>query len=432
MARTARNAKLDTRSARVKLALRRDPYWTVISKGCAIGYRRGAKGGTWIARMRDEEGRQHFDALGAADDVGDADGITALSFAEAQERARAFFARKAREFAGHADAPHGRFTVAQAIDEYLAHRVRRGSKGVRADTYAAKARILQALGGVDVAKLTAKRIRDWHESVAVAPRLVRTKRFAGKQAVREFDANDAEEVRARRSTANRLLTILKAALNHAFHEGQVAADEPWRKVKPFREVDSAVLRYLNADECRRVVNACPADFRSLVQGALATGCRYGELTRMTASDFSAEVGAVTVRLSKAGKVRHVALADEGWALFASLTAGRAGRDLIFLRSDGEAWGPSHQQRPLTEASRIAKVGPAATFHVLRHTYGSSLAMNGVPMGVIAAQLGHSDTRMTEKHYAQLSPSYIADTIRASLPALGDFKPDNVAPMTRRA
>ena len=45
-------------------------------------------------------------------------------------------------------------------------------------------------------------------------------------------------------------------------------------------------------------------------------------------------------------------------------------------------------------------------------------MRGVPMGVIAAQLGHSDTRMTEKHYAHLAPSYIADTIRANFPNLG--------------
>jgi integrase len=58
-------------------------------------------------------------------------------------------------------------------------------------------------------------------------------------------------------------------------------------------------------------------------------------------------------------------------------------------------------------------------------------MKGVPMGVIAAQLGHSDTRMTEKHYAHLSPSYIADTIRASLPALGYFKPDMVDQVVRR-
>jgi integrase len=45
-------------------------------------------------------------------------------------------------------------------------------------------------------------------------------------------------------------------------------------------------------------------------------------------------------------------------------------------------------------------------------------MRGVPMGVIAAQLGHSDTRMTEKHYAHLSPNYVAETVRAALPALG--------------
>jgi integrase len=45
-------------------------------------------------------------------------------------------------------------------------------------------------------------------------------------------------------------------------------------------------------------------------------------------------------------------------------------------------------------------------------------MKGVPMGVIAQQLGHSDTRMTEKHYAHLAPSYVAETIRAHFPTLG--------------
>ena len=79
--------------------------------------------------------------------------------------------------------------MSQAVEEYLAHRARRGSKGIRADTYAAKARIIPALGGVEVAKLTTKRIRDWHESVAAAARMVRTKRFANKQATREFDAD---------------------------------------------------------------------------------------------------------------------------------------------------------------------------------------------------------------------------------------------------
>ena len=63
MARTVRNAKIDTRSARAKLVARREPYWTVLSQGCALGYRKGSKGGTWIVRFRDHDGRQHYEAI---------------------------------------------------------------------------------------------------------------------------------------------------------------------------------------------------------------------------------------------------------------------------------------------------------------------------------------------------------------------------------
>src|SRR6476660_4194032 len=112
MARTIRNGKLDTRSARTRLTQRREPYWTVVSEGCALGYRRGAKGGTWIGRFRDEAGRQHYEALGAADDARDPDGLSVFSFAQAQERARSFFAREARVVAGEPASRDGPYTVA--------------------------------------------------------------------------------------------------------------------------------------------------------------------------------------------------------------------------------------------------------------------------------------------------------------------------------
>jgi integrase len=83
-----------------------------------------------------------------------------------------------------------------------------------------------------------------------------------------------------------------------------------------------------------------------------------------------------------------------------------------------ARGPEARQRPLIEACKRAKIAPAVSFHVLRHTHGSLLAMQGVPLAVIAKQLGHADTRMTERHYAHLAPSYVAETIRASFPVLG--------------
>jgi integrase len=124
-----------------------------------------------------------------------------------------------------------------------------------------------------------------------------------------------------------------------------------------------------------------------------------------------------VRLAK-GKNRHVVLTDEARQSFEVWTEDKAPSDHVFLRADGDIWGPSHQGRPMDEASASAGIEPAATFHVLRHTHGSHLAMSGVPIGVVAAQLGHADTRMTEKHYGHLAPSYIAQTIRANFPVLG--------------
>ncbi|MCJ2091141.1 site-specific integrase [Methylobacterium sp. J-072] len=418
MARTIRNAKLDTRSGRAKLAPRREPYWTVISAGCAVGYRRGANGGTWVARMRDGP-KQHYDALGAADDSRDADGLTVFSFAQAQERARGYFARKARELAGlDEEAVEVPWTVAAALTDYLAARERRGSKGVRADRYAAEARILPALGALELTALTTKRIREWHHDLAEAPKLRRTKSGEETRRLAAVDSADPEAVRARRSTANRVLTVLKAALNHAFQEGKAGSDEAWRRVKPYREADAAKIRYLTANECRRLLDACDGPFRDLVRGALATGCRYGELGRIRASDFDAQARTVMIAKSKQAKPRHIALSDEGATFFAALTAERPRTALVFSRTDGGAWGASHQQRPLIEASARAGLEPPCTFHILRHTYASMLAMRGVPMRVIADQLGHADTRVTEKHYAHLTPTYVAEAVRRSLPKLG--------------
>jgi integrase len=430
MARTVRDTNLETRTARLRLAPRRKPYWRVLESGLHLGYRRTKEGGgSWVARRFVGEGRYSETKIGTADDLQDADGVVLRSFRQAQEAARIWWRGEERKEAGHAP-DDGPFTVTKALNAYFAERERRGSKGLAKDRAAARLRIEPDLGEIELPKLTTKRLRDWHAALAAAPKLARASKTKTTRKTTPVDPKDGEGVRARRSTANRTLTVLKAALNHAFQEGRAATDEPWRKVKPFREADAAVVRFLSDDECRRIVNSCVGAFRHIVRGALLTGCRYGELTRMRVSDYTAEAGTIAVRLSKAGKPRHVVLNDEGRALFDELTNGKLGRELIFTRDDGEAWGASHQQRPLEAASKRAKVDPAATFHILRHTYASALAMRGVPMGVIAAQLGHADTRMTEKHYAHLAPNYVAETVRAALPALGIVETSNVERLKR--
>jgi integrase len=144
---------------------------------------------------------------------------------------------------------------------------------------------------------------------------------------------------------------------------------------------------------------------------------------MNVTDFHSDSGTLLVRASKAGRVRHIELTAEGLEFFEQITAGRASTEPLFHR-DGAPWGKSHQQRPLAEASRAAKVSPAASFHTLRHTYASLMVMDAVPLMVVARNLGHADTRMVEKHYGHLATSYIREAIRSAKP-LGLGEPPNI-------
>ena len=245
MARTARNSKLDTRSARLKLAARREPYWTALSGGCHVGYRRTPRGGTWIGRYRDNStGKRHFDALGPADDIRDADGITVFSFAHAQARAREFFDRKAREMAGDLVPDDGKLTVEAACKAYMANYARRGGRASVQTQSAINSHILPALDSVAVSKLTRKRIADWVDGIASETPRVRGRKGADKPAFRKGKAG-ADSKRQRKSTANRVLTVLKAALNFVHGEGLFSRRPVWGLVKPYRAVDAARLRYLS-------------------------------------------------------------------------------------------------------------------------------------------------------------------------------------------
>ena len=426
MARTLRNGKLDTRTARAKLAERREPYWTVLVQGGALGYRRGRKAGTWIARWRDKAGKQHYRSLGAADDALDADGIAALSFAQAQDRARCWITSVAADATVPDAAP---YTVNDALDIYLEWlaRHRRSAKDA---TWKADALIRPSLGQMPLSLLSASTIRQWHEELAEQPARVRSRRGLdanGHSLAQQFRAPPQTEDgrRARRASANRVLTILKAALNRAYHDGKVPTDDAWRRVKPFTNADAARLRYLSRDECTRLLNACEPLFRKLVRAALLTGCRYGELARLEARDFDPDAAMLNVRTSKSGRPRHVPLDDEALAFMRIAVAGLGPGDLVFRQASGRAWGASEQRRPLLGAGSAARLAEV-NFHALRHTWASHRIMAGAPLMVVAQVLGHADTRMVERHYGHLSPGYVHDVVRQTALGIGAGDDNNVA------
>ena len=248
------------------------------------------------------------------------------------------------------------------------------------------------------------------------PKHLRTGRFAEKQNFREVDLDDAEALRRRRDTANRTLTVLKAALNWAYNHQLVEDDKAWRLVKPFRATTAARVRFLETAEQQRLLNTAEGALRDLIGAALMTGARFGEIARLRVRDFDRTNGSVFIAESKSGKARHVALTAGGVALFERLAAGKASTSPLLTQDSGERWKPATYQRAFKDALERAKI-ENLTLHELRHSYASTMVRAGAPLIVVAEALGHSDTRMVSKHYAHLAPSYVADTIRRTAPDL---------------
>jgi integrase len=434
LARTVRNARLENRTQRLKLPPGKR-HWSSVAPGIALGYRRTRAGfGTWSVRVLEDNasGRYSLTVIGVADDLENANGREVLTYFQAVDKARAVIGQARDKAKGERSGP---FTVADAVDEYLTW-FRLHRKSAKATETTLKAHVVPEFGRTLVADLTTREIARWHERLATAaprrrkltPGSKRAKAAARKLAREPSPAPATpppapaapptpDELRARKASANRVLSVLRAVLNHAWRAGHVPSDAAWRRVKPFHNAGEPRVRYLTAAEATRLANASPADFRALVTAALLTGCRYGELVNLYVEDYHRDARAIHVRDSKSGRPRHVPLTEDGEAFFAALTTGRAAAETMLLRADGRPWGVNHQVKPMASACAAASIDPPVSFHILRHTYGSWLAMAGVPLQVIAEALGHADTRITQRHYGHLAPSYVAQVIRESLPSI---------------
>jgi len=413
MARSVRSKQIETRTNRLRLPADDSIVYVSIGDGLSLGYRRKKKGnGSWQVRLRKTGGGYLKHGIGEADDFMEANNDTVLTFYQAQEKAREF-AKEARQPFRPTDKP---ITVEKAAKHYMDW-YRNNRKDIKGTQCAIDTHILPVFGTKLVMELTSLEIRRWHEKLASSPPRRRT-RAGDKQAFGEKPTS-SERKRSRRSTANRIMTVLKAILNRAFQDELVADDSAWRRVKPFPNTDEPITRFLTEGESRRLINACRPDFRLLIKAALFTGCRYSELVRLQVKDINLDTGLIYVSAdAKSNKGRHVPLSAEGLQFFREITIGMPGTADVFTRKDGGRWGKNHQSRLMGAACEQAKIEPAIGFHELRHTYASLLAQAGADLLTISKLLGHADTRITSRHYAHLCDKTLAKAVQDLLPSFG--------------
>lgn len=419
MARNPRDHRLETRGARAKLKSRKEPYWRQIVPGTFLGYYKGLRGAAWIVRQREGDGYRH-QRLGIPDDHAEADGEVVLSYAQGAKAATSTQLKERNSPRHYGDGLTLNAVMQTYIDEHLAGK---GSQDITRQQWARH--IKGSVGAKLVTALDADALRKWHRSMIAKAPTVRGK-------AQPFDATDPDQVRARKATANRVLSMVKAALNRAWKDDQLPADLPtyWMKVDPFPLGEEPEPRMLEQDEITRLLNAAPADLRTLLQGALMTGARRGELLDLRCRAFDTDTRTLRIYQSKTGKTLTQPLTPEGAALFDTLTAGRDPGEPIFKRADGRSWSKDDVTKPMTAAVEAAKLEDVS-FKTTRATYGKLLLIATRDLELVAKALGHSDSRITRKHYARYLPNEVAAGV-AKLPALGIARDRKVSRIRRKA
>lgn len=214
----------------------------------------------------------------------------------------------------------------------------------------------------------------------------------------------ARRTEAKAHTVTKELRVFKALLNRAVRLGLIERS-PIDSVESPRITDSKPPLFYSAEQMARLYAASPfAPWHAPAWKLLAnTGMRRGEALAARKdwlmADRALNIQSTGEERTKSGEWRSIPLsvgAREALQALAQIVAG----PYILPRVHKVVM--SH-----AAAKCIARAGLGGSLHTLRHTYGSTLAMAGVPLRVIQRYMGHAHVSTTEI-YAHLTPGFAAD------------------------
>lgn len=420
-----------TPESRAQLPYLEKPIWYRFGNGQFLGYGSNRRlPGTWFARiiLETPDGREIRPqiTLGLADDSAGIPPGSAepLSYTAALQKAIAWCdeTRKLgpsnKKGAGASEEVEGPLyrTLSECLEVYGKSLNIRDDRSRRtAETR--REQMKAEIGDWVPAALTRESIDTWKEEFIRTPPMLRRKKNGERVYKKGWDPEDPENQRCRKSTCNRWLGDLKAALNYTRGKNGATTSFEWDSVKAFPGVDKPRGDAMSQAEERRFLNQCWPEFRPLAFGALTTAARYSELRTLRVKSFSKRSRCVTVEAiyAKNKKLRHIPLTDEGVTFFRTITEGRRPDEPMFVRANGQAWDPSEQHRPMKGATEAEDID--ICFHGLRHTRITQLIEDGMTYAEVSEIAGVSES-VIRKHYKHVNPEALRKKLNARVRNIG--------------
>ena len=416
MARKVSFSSLESRSARLRLKIRRRPYsGPSLARGISLMYRRNKTNGTWVLKVSDGHGAYWTKGFALADDFEDADEKNVLTFYQAQDQAK-----KLARGSDNGSADSAPITVDGALTAYKTDLISRNSNPYNAQW--PRVHLTPALISKPVALLTATELKKWRDGLLtkISP-----------------------------ATVNRLCACLSAALEQAaLHDRRIQNRDAWEiGLASLPNAQQARNVILSDDTVREfVATAYRSDdkFGLLTDTLAVTGARPSQAVRLRVEDLhdhpvrpklmmpKSAKGGDRNRAEKKLERYSVPITAQLAARLKAAAKGRAEHAPLLLQGDGTPWGDNPGASYHREVKKIvAAIGadPDATMYALRHSSIVRMLKVNVPIRLVAS-LHNTSTKMIEKHYSKYITEHSDDISRHALLHHEPPAADNVVALPR--
>ena len=400
MARKVSFSALESRSARLRLKIRRRPYsGPSLARGMSLMYRRNKTNGTWVIKVSDGHGAYWTKGFALADDFEDTDGKNVLTFYDAQDAAR----KLARGGDGSTDSAP--ITVDGALTAYKTDLISRNSNPYNAQW--PRVHLTHAVISKPVALLTATELKMWRDGLLtkISP-----------------------------ATVNRLCACLSAALEQAaLHDKRIQNRNAWEiGLAALPNAQQARNVILSDDTVREFVAAAygiDGQFGLLTDTLAITGARPSQAVRLRVEDLHDHPVRPKLMMPKSAKGGDRNRAEKklerysvpitvqlAARLKAAAATGRADHAPLLLQGDGNPWGDNPGASYHRDVKKIVSdigADPDATMYALRHSSIVRMLLKNVPIKLVAS-LHNTSTKMIEKHHARYITEHSDDVSRHAL------------------